>query len=269
LRLHKGWRVERATELRYSRLGFLAGVALLALAASACTSTPDVYGDRLFESPPWGETPERYSYRLSDRGWDSDAACEMRTEPGPTTTRLEERCSRETFGDETTIVVDSETLEPVSSERVLTDSEEGSRVTHTVLYEPPIARFATTDGDDRAETTRELPEPTDEHPDPGWYDDKSIFWLVRGLPLTEDYSGTYAHVINAGQPRVLPVDVEVEGRETVETEVGTFETWRVRLERDNTVYFLWVGIEEPRPVVKARIESATYELTEMESAASQ
>ena len=48
-------------------------------------------------------------------------------------------------------------------------------------------------------TSRDLPEPTEEWPTPGWYDDESLFWLVRGVELREDYEDHYTHVINAGQ----------------------------------------------------------------------
>ena len=236
-----------------------------AVVAAACSGTGDASGDRIFETAPWtGE--ERFVYRVTDRGVDGEGRCEMLTFPdsAPGETRLEEHCAA-AYSDDSVVRVDTDDLDPRESVRTISRPEDGTRVTHSVTYEGTVATFVTDDGEKRRETQRDLPDPTEEHPDPGWYDDKSIFWLVRGLTLSEDYEGTYLHVINVGQPRVLPVDVSVEDRETVETPVGTFETWRVRLERDNTTYLLWVGEDGEKPVVKARIESVNYELVEMDT----
>jgi hypothetical protein len=248
---------------RIRQLATAAGV-LLALAAGACAGTAEVAGDRIFEAAPWtGE--ERFVYRLFDRGLDGEPACELLTIPGEAETRLEEHCANGPFRDDSVVVVGSADLAPVRSERVISDLAEEKRVAHIIEYGDTSASFSTDDGEKSRETTRALPTPTSEHPDPAWYDDKSLFWLARGLPLAPGYRATYVHVINVGAPRVLAVEVRVEGRETIETPVGTFETWKLRFERDNTVYFLWVATEPPRPVVRARIESVTYELVTMET----
>lgn len=247
---------------RLSGIALLSGTAIL---AASCSGSSDSGGDRIFESAPWtGE--ERFLYRVSDRGVDGEGRCEMLTFPDvePGETRLEEHCAA-VYNDDSVVAVDADDLDPRQSERDITDTRDQSTVRHSIFYEGTVATFVTDDGEKRRETQRDLPAPTEEHPDPGWYDDKSIFWLVRGLPLAEGYRAQYLHVINVGQPRVLPVEVSVEGRETVETPVGTFETWRVRLERDNTVYLLWVADDAPKPVVKARIETVNYELIEFEA----
>jgi hypothetical protein len=243
-------------------LPLLLGVSV---AAVACSGSSDGSGDRIFESAPW-TGDERFVYRVTDRGVDGEGRCEMFTfaEAEPGMTRLEEHCVA-AYNDDSVVEVDADDLDPRQSVRTIAQPDEDSIVTHSVFYEGTVATFVTDDGEKRRETQRDLPEPTEEHPDPGWYDDKSIFWLVRGLPLAEDYEAQYLHVINVGQPRILPVTVEVEDQETVETAVGTFETWRVKLERDNTVYLLWVAETEPKPVVKARIESVNYEIIELET----
>lgn len=246
--------------------GALAAVAAT-FAACGGTGTPEA-GDKIFVAAPWPATGERAVYRLSDRGVDGEGQCETTTgTPEGGVLRLEERCTRDEFGDEGFVDVDATTLAPIRSERVISNSKEDKRVTHIVEYDGEVARFSTTDGEDRRETTRELPEATEEHPDPGWYDDKSLFWLIRGIQLEEGYSATYTYVINAGQPRVLPVDVRVEGKEAVDVPAGSFTAWKVRVERDNTVFFLWVNAEGNRQVVRARIESWNYELVEYSAAA--
>ncbi len=254
----------------HKRMLFGAGLAVLVSSLAGCGSagTPEG-GDKIFVAAPWPVQGETAVYRLFDRGVDGEGRCEAITgTPEGGVLRLEERCTRDEFTDEGFVDVDATTLAPLRSERVISNSKEDKRVTHTVEYEGEIARFSTTDGEDLRETIRELPEATEEHPDPGWYDDKSLFWLIRGITLEEGYEATYTYVINAGQPRVLPVDVKVEGKEPVEVPAGSFTTWKVRVERDNTVFFLWVNTEGNREVVRARIESWNYELVEY-SASSQ
>ena len=241
-----------------------AGLFVLGSSLAGCGSSgaPEG-GDKIFVAAPWPDSGERAVYRLFDRGVDGEGLCEARTgTPEGGVLRLEERCTRDEFADEGFVDVDATTLAPLRSERVISNTKEDKSVTHTVEYDADVARFSTTDGEDLRETTRELPEATEKHPDPGWYDDKSLFWLIRGITLEEGYEATYTYVINAGQPRVLPVDVKVEGKEAVEVPAGSFTAWKVRVERDNTVFFLWVNTEGNREVVRARIESWNYELVE-------
>jgi hypothetical protein len=109
------------------------------------------------------------------------------------------------------------------------------------------------------EAERELPQPTDDAPEPGWYDETSLFWLVRGIPLQEGFEGRYANV-NIGIARVVGADVKVEGIEEVTVPAGTFRAWSIRVESSITNRF-WVDVESPHRVVRARLEDTTFELT--------
>lgn len=247
-----------------TRVWLCAGLGAIAAITAGCggASTPEG-GDRIFVAGPWPDTGEQAVYRLFDRGVDGEGRCETTTgTPTNGVLRLQERCTRDEFGDEGFVDVEAATLAPIRSERVISNTKDDKQVTHTVVYDDATATFSTDDGSDRRETTRELPRATEDHPDPAWYDDKSLFWLIRGIALESGYEATYIYVINAGQPRILPVDVRVEGKETVEVPAGTFTAWKVRVERDNTVFFLWVNSEGNREVVQARIESWNYELIE-------
>jgi hypothetical protein len=68
-------------------------------------------------------------------------------------------------------------------------------------------------------------------------------------------------VINANSPRVLNVDVRVEGTERVKTPLGTFETWKLRFQPDNDVFYLWIERDAPHRVIQAKIEDATFQIT--------
>jgi hypothetical protein len=242
----------------------VAAIALATLAAAlvaACGGVEAAEGDRLFKAPTWTGA-EAYAYRVETRGVDGAGTCTLRTTPEvePGRTKLERACAKDEFRDDGTVVVESATLRPIESTRAAENLAKATRVVHSVAYGDGTARFATNDGNRTRATERDLPRPTDDHPEPGWYDDESLFWLARGLPLADGFEGTYVHVINAGQPRVLPVDVRVEGREQVKVPAGEFSAWKVRFERGKSVYFVWIESAAPARMVQARVEDTVYQL---------
>lgn len=236
---------------------------LVALVAAACSGDDDTVTHKLFTSPPW-TGPETYTYNLKQSG-DPAGTCTLKTEPNvePGKTRLSRMCSDgKRYEDNGSVTVDATTLAPIESTRVFVDSEKNKKTTYTNTYEGPQVVFHAVDQDGHTNnTTRDLPTPSAKDPDPGWYDDEELLWLVRGLPLQQGYGGTYTHVINAGQPRVLPVDVHVDAPQQVKVPAGEFSAYRVRVQKDDSIYQLWVDTAAPHKVVKAQIEDATYELT--------
>jgi hypothetical protein len=105
-----------------------------------------------------------------------------------------------------------------------------------------------------------LPAPGEGGPDPGWYDDESLLWLIRGIPLRIGWEGGY-HNVNASTGRVFRVKLKVDGREEVKVDAGTFDTWSVRVESASITQRIWVEVAAPNRVVKARIERIYYELS--------
>ena len=235
--------------------------AVAALLAAACANDPTIVSSKIFETAPWAGA-EEISYLVTNRGIDGAGTCRFVTpaeRTGPA--RFEQHCSKDQFGDERLVIADAASLAPARASRTNTDSKKGTAVTHTITYGAAEATFTTDDGKQSRSTTRPLPQTGGSSPDPGWYDDDALFWLARGLPRREGWKGGYTHVINAGQPRVLDVSVEVQKPETVRVPAGTFQAWRVRFQRDTTVYVLWVDSEAPNRVVRAQIEDVRYELT--------
>jgi Protein of unknown function (DUF3108) len=239
----------------------LASLAAAVVLAAACTGDAKVTSSKIFEAAPW-QGAEELTYRVTNRGIDGAGTCRFVTPPqqsGPA--EFVQHCSKDEFGDERLVVADAATLVPVRTLRTNTDSKKGTSVTHTITYERTEATFVTNDGQKSRTTTRPLPKPSDTSPDPGWYDDDTLFWLARGVPRREGWTGGYTHVINAGQPRVLDVSVEVQKPEAVQVPAGAFQGWRVRFQRADTVYVLWVDAESPHRVVRAQIEDVRYELS--------
>ncbi len=242
----------------------LAAVAA-GVAVAACGGDSDGPSMKVFVTPAWTEA-ETLTYDLEQEGVDNEATCTLTTAVGDgAETTLIRACSdNRGYTDDAKVVVDGETLEPQQSARVYFDVEDDETTTHTIFYEGREARFQTRSGDDSRETTRDLPEPTVEAPDPGWYDDDSLFWLVRGIELEDGYEAHYTHVINAGQPRVLTASLEVEGTEEVQVPAGTFDAWLVRVSSGGVIYRFWVDEGPGHRVVRAQVEGSTYELMEAE-----
>ena len=246
---------------RIIRPSWFAAIILLALFATACASDEEIGSARVFKSAPWTGA-EEYTYRITTRGVEGEGECKLITTPEakPGRTRLERLCGRDTFRDDGIALVDSATLRPVSSSRTISDTAKGRATTHSVAYGEGEATFKTDDGSKVRTTMRDLPEPDRESPEPAWYDDEELFWLVRSVDLRSGYSGVFSYVINAGQPRVLNTRVEVIEAERLTVPAGTFETWKVRVQRGSSPKVIWVEQGGTHRVIQAQIEDARYEM---------
>jgi len=240
---------------------------------AACGGGGDSPTSKIFSAPAW-TGPETAAYNLVDR--EIRGYCTLTTEPDfePGKTRLEQRCEdAERLGhkDERSVVVEAATLSPLFSQRVLTNVDDRKLTTYTGTYGESTVEFTyeLADLDDPSSieethaTERDLPEPSEESPEPGVYDDESLFWLIRGLPLEEGFRGAY-HNGNVGTARLVIAEVMVEKMETVTVPAGTFETWSVAIKTSSITQRVWVEVAAPHRMIKARIERDTYELTGFE-----
>jgi len=170
-----------------ARISLLLAAASLAVILSSCAGSNDRTLSKVFVAPPW-TGDERNEYDLTDEAGDLYGKCVLQTdvdaEPGKT--RLSRLCANEPrYRDDGTVLVDSRTLVPFEAARVRTDAEKNERVAALSVYDPPIVKFTFDDKGKVRETERDLPEPTETSPDPGYYDDESLLWLVRGMDLRE------------------------------------------------------------------------------------
>ena len=252
------------------RSAALAALALAGAALVACGSAPLEAHAPIFEAAPWSG-PERLHYNLVQRD-NLEGRCVLETVPdvAPGVTEMRRLCRDAEEGryeDNGVVRVDSETLRPISSVRVVRDLEEGDARRFETSYAPQegLVRFKSTEyeGGEAAsgETVtaeRELPLPTEETPAPAWYDDEALLWLVRGIPLREGFEGSFTNV-NA-RSSVFSTDVTVEKREDVTVPAGAFATWKVRIETSTVTQLIWIEEAAPHRIVRARIERLTYEL---------
>ena len=242
----------------------LLALALTATAGVACSNEIGGPTSRVFEAPPW-TGHELLRYDLTERG-DLYGHCEMETLPDaePGLTKLNLLCGDERgFRDDRSATVRADTLEPVGATRVIVNPEKDTRTTFTSTYGDNKVTFTSDDNGKVRTAERELPTPTPENPEPGYYDDESLLWVVRGIPLRAGYEGRYSNV-NAGNGRVFTVEVRVLGTDRITVPAGEFDAWRVQVRTSSITQLFWVDVEAPHRLVRARIERLTYELTSYE-----
>jgi hypothetical protein len=236
-------------------------MALAALVV-ACDTGNDQATSKLFAAPPW-QSNESLAYNLVDQGNNVYGKCVLETKLDiqPGRTQLNRLCGDDgPHRDDGSVTVDSKTLLPIESMRVIADSKAGKRTSFSASYGDNAVKLKADDNGKIRDTSRDLPKPDDRSPDPGYYDDEALLWLARGVPLRKDFEGAY-HDINAGNAQVVTVDVKVESQERVKVPAGEFTAWRVRIRTSSVTQYVWVDVEAPNRVVRARIERLTYELT--------
>jgi hypothetical protein len=240
----------------------LLALVLAAFAVAACGGGSTRQTSKVFTAPPW-TGPEQLSYNLSRRGEPSAGTCELKTEPDfePGRTRLSHHCGKDEFSDDAAAIVDAKTLKPITATRTTIDTRKERKTVWTNSYENTVVRFEAETNGSASNTSRDLPKPDATSPDPGWYEDATLLWLARGIPLQAGFTASYAHVINAGQPRVITVDVKVGAPEKVDVPAGAFSAWKIRIVGGNATYTIWVDDQPPHRVVRAVIEDLTYALT--------
>lgn len=237
--------------------------AVAALILSSCGGGAQKLS-HVFAAVPW-QGPESLTYDLRDEGGKPYGTCVLNTQPDsePGKTRLEHLCGGTgPERDDRSATVDSATLRPVTASRTISDPAKNTRTIYTTTY-PPEASSVHLRADDNGkvrETDRNLPKPDKTSPDPGYYDDESLFWVMRGVPLERGYEGAYADV-NASTGQVVTVTVRVESQEQVKVPAGTFNAWRVRLETSSITQTFWIEDGGARRVVQARIERVVYQLS--------
>jgi hypothetical protein len=242
------------------RFALVAGLAMLPAVAIACdSSSPTI--SKIFKAPPW-QGAEDYTYNLVDQGQKVTGTCQLKTTPGASggETKLEQLCANPAGDrDDREISVDSQTLRPIAGTRTIFAIKKNSQTVTTSAYDDKIVHFKITEGSDVHTAQRNLPVPSKDSPDPGYYDDESLFWVVRGVPLEKGFSGAYQD-INASNGQSFVAKVDVQDQETVNVPAGTFNAWKIRLETASITQYFWIDVASPHAVVQADIEDTEYQL---------
>ena len=230
----------------------------------ACSGTDERPLTKVFVSPPWtvDESNHYLLHRTEDAEVYGECTLELRLNAEDGNTRLNRLCGDGDNRDDGTVLVDPGTLRPITSNRTQYRAEKDQRLSFDSFYEPPIVKFVADENGKLRETTRDLPQPDKTSPDPGYYDDESLLWLVRGIDLSEGYEASYQNV-SAGTGQTFRVDLAVEGQEEVTVPAGEFTTWRVRVRTASVTQYAWVEVDQPHRLIRARIkgiQDVTYDL---------
>lgn len=238
---------------------------LLAGFATSCGDDKEVAISKVFVSPPWNAT-ESHEYVLS-RSEDGEeyGTCTLETKLNDKDgqTRLNRLCGDGENRDDGTVLVDPATLVPSEANRTQARPDKNSRLSFSAKYEPPIVKFTADENGEPRNTERELPDPDDLSPDPGYYDDESLLWLVRGIELRDGWEGSFQDV-SAGTGQTFRVDLKVDGQERVTVPAGEFTAWKVRIRTASITNFAWIETSGEQRLIKARIrgiQDVNYELT--------
>ena len=234
----------------------LGGLALVAAAlvvlAGACAEE-EVATQDVVSVIPWPDTETtRYILREREDGDEERGRGTISVQRDGDDYRLGLRFEEGSNSDESTVLVDAETLKPLSVRREIVGPDET-----TVLegrYEGDLVRItARTDGRERSNPLR-----LEEH----YYDNESSLFLWRTLRFEEGYSASYrAVIVNRRNQQV--VTVEVVGRESVTVPAGTFQAWRVEVRSGGVEQVAWYADTATRPLVKYDNSELLFLLTEL------
>jgi hypothetical protein len=223
------------------------GVAVAALGGSACgleTGEAEPTED-IVAGIPWA-VGEESSYWILDDDGQSLGTGVLRIEEENGRLRLVQDYQSPEFDDSSVVVVERESLKPVSGERVIRGEDGELRL--EVLYSNGIAeveRAATQDSEEERRTDElEVPEHA--------YDWASSLFLWRTIPFRQDYQASYFNMATSvvGKPQRIRVTLEVVGRETVEVPAGIFDTWRLEIRSSDTEQTAWYAVGGSHPLVK-------------------
>jgi hypothetical protein len=219
------------TRLRAISLLFFVPVLFL-----ACTNEPDVDTQDVVSTIPWPViNGERFEYRLVEDDGDQVGSAVLRTTPEGTNTRLEAMFENETNTDNSTVIVNAQTLKPVSSTREIVTEDDTELIEVTYTDQGAVIK----QGDKQSGMS--VPEHS--------YDNDSSLWLWRTISFSEDYESAYITLITNRRSRQTVV-LEVTGKESVTVPAGTFDAWRLEIRTANARQVAWIADTPRRTLLK-------------------
>lgn len=228
----------------------LAAVALVALALSlltvACSETEvetmDVVG-----SIPWGDHEEA-RYRLVDRDGREAGSGVLRIEREDGRYRLGQTYTDNSNSDQSEVLVEADTLKPVSVRREIRRDGESEEVE---------AEYGATEVKIRSggrQSFLSLPE--------HFYDNESAVFVWRTIAFREGLVLRHRTILTNRRDSAV-VTLEVAGREQVEVPAGTFQAWRLEVRSGSVRQVAWYADDERRHLLKYDNSRQVFLLEEM------
>jgi hypothetical protein len=186
--------------------------------------------------PPW-PSHEVLDYVLINDDGERLAAGSLEITVSGAQTTLSQSYTSETATDSIDVVVDSQTMKPLSSTRSIENDNPDDEDLIEVTYAEAGASVKVGD----RQTGLSVPEHA--------YDNDTSLFLWRTLPFADGYEASYVTVITNRRSR-QDVVLNVRGKETVTVPAGTFECWRLEISTENARQVAWYANTPSRPLVK-------------------
>jgi hypothetical protein len=200
----------------------------------ACSSEPDVDTQDIVSTVPFS-AGERLQYRLVDSGGKELANGTLSVASTGSNLELESHFESETNNDTTKVVVNAQTMKPVSSSRDIITENDEELIEVTYTDQGAVIK----QGD--KQTGMSVPEHS--------YDNDSSLWLWRTIDFAEGNEFAYNTIITNRRSRQVVV-LEVTGKESVTVPAGTFSAWRLEIRTQNARQVAWIADTPKRTLVK-------------------
>jgi hypothetical protein len=183
---------------------------------------------------PWPQK-EDLRYLLVDKTGKQTGMADLTISVEGPTTRLGQSFANGQNSDDTSVIVDSQTLKPISSTRTITSP--ASKEELSVSYTSAGALIKQND----KQSGLSVPEHA--------YDNDTSLFLWRTLRFEAGYEAAYVTIITNRRSRQI-VDVKVLGREAVSVPAGDFQAWRLEINAGSAKQTAWYADTQTRPLVK-------------------
>lgn len=215
------------------------------VAVAGCTVEEEVPTEDVVTSLPW-TVGEEASYSIVNRDGEALGRGVLSIEEEGGRLRLVQEYQSAEFKDRTILLVESQTLKPVSGERVISGDKGELNINVRYLGDTvEVERVATENGKRDGRIDRlSVPDHA--------YDTASSLFLWRTIRLQEEHQATYFNLATAviAKPQRNRLTVRVAGRETVEVPAGSFQTWRLEIRSSGVRQTAWYGTSGSHPLVK-------------------
>jgi hypothetical protein len=236
-------------------LSFPALVFLVLLSAACLETVPET--SDIVSAIPWPDE-ERAEYLLLDRdGEEKQGTGTLSVQRLDGEYELTLSFEGNGDRDESTVLVDTETLRPISVRRERTIAGESERVEGEYDEVEGVIRVVEVAGDGEERTIpRRLEE---EH----YYDNEASLFLWRTIDFSEEYEASYYSVlVNQGGVQRL-VTLRVVEKEEVTVPAGTFDAWRVEISTADVDQVAWFSDTPERTLVQYDNSRQLFQLTSL------
>jgi hypothetical protein len=236
-------------------------IATLAFAV-ACGDGGLKPGNQIVVDIPW-TAPESYHYVLiDDDGKEQGDGTLSIVDDNGRSAIIQDFSDPDGNADRSVLLVDAQTLAPISGERTIVDAEEGRRVVLDTEY------GELDDGSHGVRIRERNYKPADEQdpdtercnplklPENSYDNDASLF-LWRTIAFEEDHDVTYTAAIPNRRLR-RNVTLSVIRQERVETPAGTFDAWYMAILAEGQSHEAWFATTDDHKLLKYDNDNVTF-----------